>query len=201
MSDTDVDLVYKILLLGDSTVGKSCFLMRYSENIFMENYVTTIGLDYKLKYIDLESGKRIKVQLWDTAGEERFRTIAKNYFKGSHGILLLYDVTNLKTFQGVKEWINQIRQEVSNKTIIFLIGNKIDLNDQITVSTDEGRKVAEENCLPFYEASAKTGENIDNIFNDLYKKIGQNYIDSDSNEARGGQKLGKSPKKRKKCCK
>ena len=80
MKTTETELVYKILLLGDSEVGKSCFLMRYSDNIFVENYITTIGLDYKLKYVQLDSGETIKVQLWDTAGQDRYRTIAKNYY-------------------------------------------------------------------------------------------------------------------------
>ena len=97
-SSPESDFVFKILLLGDSEVGKSCFLMRYSDNVFVENYITTIGLDYKLKIVKLDSGKTIKVQLWDTAGQDKYRTIAKNYYKGSHGILLLYDITKITSF-------------------------------------------------------------------------------------------------------
>ena len=121
-SSIETDLVYKILLLGDSEVGKSCFLMRYSDDVFVDNYITTIGLDYKLKYIQLESGETIKVQLWDTAGQDRYRTIAKNYYKGSHGILLLYDITKLNSFQNIREWVKNIKEEVNEKAIIFLSG-------------------------------------------------------------------------------
>ena len=143
-STKEVEFVFKILLLGDSEVGKSCFLMRYSDNVFVENYITTIGLDYKLKNVKLDSGKTIKVQLWDTAGQDKYRTIAKNYFKGSHGILLLYDITKQSSFNNIREWIQDIREEVSPKAIIFLIGNKIDLADQRKISKEKGIELAEE---------------------------------------------------------
>ena len=193
----DTDLVYKILLLGDSEVGKSCFLMRYADNVFVENYITTIGLDYKLKYIQLDSGQVIKVQLWDTAGQDRYRTIAKNYYKGSHGILLLYDVTKSSSFENIREWIKDIRDEVYEKAIIFLIGNKIDKKDQIKIKTEEGEKLAEEFNIPFFEASAKSGENVDEIFKALYKKISEVYVDI---QQEGGRKLSIKNKKNKKCC-
>ena len=193
----DTDLVYKILLLGDSEVGKSCFLMRYADNVFVDNYITTIGLDYKLKYVQLDSGQVIKVQLWDTAGQDRYRTIAKNYYKGSHGILLLYDVTKTSSFENIREWIKDIREEVYEKAIIFLIGNKIDKKDQIKIKTEEGEKLAEEFNIPFFEASAKSGENVDEIFKALYKKISEVYVDI---QQEGGRKLSKKNKKNKKCC-
>ena len=196
-TSTDTDLVYKILLLGDSEVGKSCFLMRYADNVFVDNYITTIGLDYKLKYIQLDSGQVIKVQLWDTAGQDRYRTIAKNYYKGSHGILLLYDVTKTSSFENIREWIKDIREEVYEKTIIFLIGNKIDIKDQIKIKTEEAQKLAEEFNIPFFEASAKSGENVDEIFKALYKKISEVYVDI---QQEGGTKLSKKNKKSKKCC-
>ncbi len=197
MSSTDADLVYKILLLGDSEVGKSCFLMRYADNVFVDNYITTIGLDYKLKYIQLESGETIKVQLWDTAGQDRYRTIAKNYYKGSHGILLLYDITKVNSFENIRDWIKDIREEVYEKAIIFLIGNKNDKVDERKVSTEEGSKLAKEYNLPFFEASAKSGENVEEIFKALYKKISEVYIDIQKEK---GLNLTPKGKKRKKCC-
>ena len=196
-ANTEADLVYKILLLGDSEVGKSCFLMRYSDNVFVDNYITTIGLDYKLKYVQLESGEMIKVQLWDTAGQDRYRTIAKNYYKGSHGILLLYDITKLNSFENIREWIKDIREEVYEKAIIFLIGNKIDKNEERVITTEQGEKLAKEYDLPFFEASAKSGENVDEIFKALYKKISEVYIDIQKEK---GAKLKTGNKKRKKCC-
>ena len=197
MSTTDTDLVYKILLLGDSEVGKSCFLMRYSDNVFVENYITTIGLDYKLKYVQLESGETIKVQLWDTAGQDRYRTIAKNYYKGSHGILLLYDITKISSFDNIREWIKNIREEVYENAIIFLIGNKIDKAEDRQISTEQGQKLAEEYNLPFFETSAKSGENVDEIFKALYQKISEVYVDIQKEK---GEKLTNKNKKGKKCC-
>ena len=196
-STKEVEFVFKILLLGDSEVGKSCFLMRYSDNVFVENYITTIGLDYKLKNVKLDSGKTIKVQLWDTAGQDKYRTIAKNYFKGSHGILLLYDVTKQSSFQNIRDWIQDIREEVSQKAIIFLIGNKIDLVDKRKISKEKGIELAEEYKLPFFEASAKSGENVDEVFKALYKKISEVYGDL---EKEMGTKLNKRKKNKPKCC-
>ena len=194
---TETDLVYKILLLGDSEVGKSCFLMRYADNVFVDNYITTIGLDYKLKYIQLDSGEIIKVQLWDTAGQDRYRTIAKNYYKGSHGILLLYDVTKTNSIENIRQWIRDIREEVYEKTIIFLIGNKIDKKEERKIQTEQGAKLAEEFNLPFFEASAKSGENVDEIFKALYKKISEVYIELQKEK---GTKLSSNKKKKKKKC-
>ena len=170
-SSNDSDLVFKILLLGDSEVGKSCFLMRYSENVFIENYITTIGLDYKLKTVKLDTGKTIKVQLWDTAGQDKYRTIAKNYYKGSHGILLLYDITKQSSFDNIREWVRDIKEEVNEKAILFLIGNKIDMEDQRKIPKEKGVELAEEFKIPFFEASAKSGENVDEVFKALYNKI------------------------------
>ena len=196
-SSIETDLVYKILLLGDSEVGKSCFLMRYSDDVFVDNYITTIGLDYKLKYIQLESGETIKVQLWDTAGQDRYRTIAKNYYKGSHGILLLYDITKLNSFQNIREWVKNIKEEVNEKAIIFLIGNKIDKTGERKITTEEGQKLAEEFNLPFFEASAKSGKNVNEVFNALYKKISEVYIDIQREK---GEKLEPKNRRKKKCC-
>ena len=196
-SSNDSDLVIKILLLGDSEVGKSCFLMRYSENVFIENYITTIGLDYKLKTVKLDTGKTIKVQLWDTAGQDKYRTIAKNYYKGSHGILLLYDITKQSSFDNIREWVRDIKEEVSEKAIIFLIGNKIDIEDQRKISKEKGEELAEEFKIPFFEASAKSGENVDEVFKALYNKICEIYGDL---EKERGSKLIKKSKMKKKCC-
>ena len=174
-SSNDTDIVFKILLLGDSEVGKSCFLMRYSENVFVENYITTIGLDYKLKYVKLDSGKTVKVQLWDTAGQERFRTIAKSYYKGAHGIILIYDVTNRKTFDNIRKWLNQIKDEVSNKISIILVANKIDCEDEIrTVTKEEGEELAKSAGLPIFEASAKDSINVNESFQFLIERIDEN---------------------------
>ena len=165
------DCVYKVLLLGDSTVGKTCFLLKYTDQNFQEIHVATIGLDYRLKSLKLKSGKEVKLQIWDTAGQDRFRAITRNYYKGSHGILLLYDVTNIRTFENVKNWVSQIKEEASNDVIIYIVGNKIDMEKERKVLIEEGKDLAEELGLPFAETSAKKGININETFMDLVEKI------------------------------
>ena len=103
--------LYKILLLGDVAVGKSCLLLRYCENSFQESHLSTIGLDFRLKTISLENNRKIRIQIWDTAGEDRFRAITKNYYKGANGIILIYDVTDQQSFQHIKDWVDKIKEE------------------------------------------------------------------------------------------
>ncbi len=191
------ELLYKILLLGDSSVGKTCFLMRYTDNTFQEIHMSTIGLDYKLKNVQLDDGKMVKIQIWDTAGQDRFRSITKNYYKGAHGIIVMYDVTNRRSFDNVKNWVEQIREEVSNKVSIILVGNKIDDVDGRKVTTEEGQKMAEECGLSFFECSAKSGDNIDHTFNELVKKTVESYSQMDGT---GAKLNSKNSKKKKGCC-
>ena len=190
------EFLYKILLLGDSSVGKTCFLMRYTDNTFQEIHLSTIGLDYKLKNVQLEDGKFVKIQIWDTAGQDRFRSITKNYYKGAHGIILLYDITDRRSFDNVKTWIEQIREEVGDKVSIILVGNKIDEVDGRKVKTEEGEKVANEIGLSFFECSAKTGENIDMIFNEMVKKT----VEANTKLEGKGNKLTSKKNKKRGCC-
>ena len=190
--------LYKILLLGDSSVGKTCFLMRYVNNTFQDVHMSTIGLDYKLKSVQLDDGNIIKIQIWDTAGQDRFRSITKNYYKGAHGIILIYDITTKQTFQNIKNWITTIKEEVSDKVKIVLVGNKIDDEENRKVSTDEGEKMAKEYKLDFHETSAKTGINIDNTFKEIAQQIFETY----TKEENKGNKLDnkKTESKKKNCC-
>ena len=191
------DSVYKVLLLGDSTVGKTCFLMRYTDNTFQEIHMSTIGLDYRLKTMTLNSGKQVKVQIWDTAGQDRFRAITKNYYKGAHGIILIYDVTNQITFDNVTNWITQIKEEASDKVTIFLDGNKIDDEKNRKVNTEEGEKLAQDFKLKFYETSAKIGTNVEATFKSLVQIIDE--VSAQNNNLKGG-KLTKNDGKKKNCC-
>jgi small GTP-binding protein len=166
------DIVYKVLLLGDSSVGKTCFLLRYCDKTFQDAHLSTIGLDYRLKSMTLKNKKNIKLQIWDTAGQDRFRAITKNYYKGANGIILIYDVTNLQTFENVKNWITQIREEANKNVVIFLAGNKADLPEESrAVQKEDGQKMAEEYNIPFQETSAKEGINVNETFQELVEKI------------------------------
>ena len=198
MSD---DCVYKVLLLGDSTVGKTCFLLRYCDKTFQEAHLSTIGLDYRLKNMTLTSGKKIKLQIWDTAGQDRFRAITKNYYKGANGIIIIYDVTNPQTYENVKIWITQIREEANPNVVIYLAGNKIDVDEEEKlVKTEDGQKIANEFKLPFFETSAKEGINVNEAFESLVEKIDEVYskLETPKNEVKKNKLY--NGKNRKKCC-
>ena len=190
------ETVYKVLLLGDTTVGKTCFLMKYTDKTLQDIHMATIGLDYRLKTMKLKSGKDIKLQIWDTAGQDRFRAITKNYYKGSHGIILIYDVTNLQTFENVKNWVNQIREEASTKVVIYIAANKIDMETERKVTKQEGESLAQELGFPFMETSAKSGININETFEDLVERIDKEY--GNTPQKQNKNKLYKA--KSRKCC-
>ena len=189
--------LYKILLLGDSTVGKTCFLLRYVDDSFLDLHMATIGLDYRLKTLILEEQKIVKVQLWDTAGQDKFRAITRNYYKGANGIILIFDVTNVKSYENIKKWINEIKEEISEKVAIVLIGNKIDNVQERKISKEQGDKLASEIGVKFFETSAKTGEGINESVFFLVKKIFEN--DPEVKNKYQGRNLKMYNKKRK-CC-
>ena len=192
--------VYKVLLLGDSSVGKTCFLLRYCDRTFQEAHLSTIGLDYRLKTMTLENNKNIKLQIWDTAGQDRFRALTKNYYKGANGIILIYDISTTQTFENVKVWINQIKEEANANVIIYLVGNKIDLpKDKRTVSEEEGQKLADEYKFLFKEASAKEGTNVNEIFQELVEKIDAEAKPEVPNTEKKNQ-LYQAKDKKRNCC-
>ena len=184
------ECVYKVLLLGDSTVGKTCFLLRYCDKTFEDAHLTTVGLDYRLKSMVLKNGKNVKLQIWDTAGQDRFRAITKNYYKGANGIILIYDVTNFQSYENVKNWIAQIKESASQNVIVYLVGNKIDVKEEDRcVKTEDGKKIAEEFNLPFFESSAKLGININEIFEKIVEKIDEVYSKLEPQKATKKNKL------------
>ena len=162
---------YKILILGDSKVGKTCFLTRYADNTYQEDYLSTIGMDYKIKNYQLENGNIIKLYIWDTAGQDRFRSITSNYYKGADGIILVYDITKKDTFNSVRNWINSIKEEAPAKVVLILVGNKVDDEKKRKVPKSEGDGIANEYSLPFFECSAKSDINVTQTFDVLIKKI------------------------------
>ena len=195
------ELVYKVLLLGDSSVGKTCFLLRYCDKSFQEAHLSTIGLDYRLKSMTLQNDKNIKLQIWDTAGQDRFRAITKNYYKGANGIILIYDVTNKQSYENVKNWLTQIKEEANPNVIIYLAGNKIDVEeDQRVITTEDGQKIADEYKLPFKETSTKNGINVNEIFQELVEKIDETFSKLEVPKGEQKNKLSTGGKRRKGCC-
>ncbi|KAK9478413.1 ras family-domain-containing protein [Lipomyces japonicus] len=181
-SSRNYDILIKLLLIGDSGVGKSCLLLRFSEDSFTPSFITTIGIDFKIRTIDLD-GKRIKMQIWDTAGQERFRTITTAYYRGAMGILLVYDVTDEKSFNNIRSWFSNVEQHATEDVKMLLIGNKCDQEDKRTVSTEKGKNLATELGIPFIEASAKTNVNVEEAFISLARQISQKLLSQADNNA------------------
>jgi len=171
------DYLIKLLLIGDSGVGKSCLLLRFSDDSFTPSFITTIGIDFKIRTIELE-GKRIKLQIWDTAGQERFRTITTAYYRGAMGILLVYDVTDEKSFNNIRNWIRNIEQHATESVNKILIGNKCDMVEKKVVDSARGKALADEYGIKFLETSAKNSINVEEAFITLAKDIKKRLIDS-----------------------
>mmetsp|Transcript_16837 Transcript_16837/g.27289 ORF Transcript_16837/g.27289 Transcript_16837/m.27289 type:complete len:216 (+) Transcript_16837:238-885(+) len=164
-ANTNFDMQIKLLMIGDSGVGKTCLLLRYANDSFSPTFITTIGIDFKIKTITLDE-KVVKLQIWDTAGQERFRTITTSYFRGAQGILLVYDVTDRGSFENIRNWVAQIQNHAENNISKVLIGNKCDVDpSERAVSYEEGKKLAAEYGIEhFFEASAKNDINVKDAF-------------------------------------
>ncbi|SMN22714.1 similar to Saccharomyces cerevisiae YFL005W SEC4 Rab family GTPase essential for vesicle-mediated exocytic secretion and autophagy [Maudiozyma saulgeensis] len=178
------DSIMKILLIGDSGVGKSCLLVRFVEDKFSPSFITTIGIDFKIKTVDI-NGKKVKLQLWDTAGQERFRTITTAYYRGAMGIILVYDVTDERTFTNVNQWFKTVSDHANDDAQLLLVGNKSDMDTRV-VTYEQGETLAKELGLPFVEASAKDDTNVNDIFFTLAKLI-QEKIDNNKMTDASGQ--------------
>jgi len=159
----EYDYLFKILLIGDSGVGKSCLLLRFADDTYTESYISTIGVDFKIRTIDLD-GKTIKLQIWDTAGQERFRTITSSYYRGSHGVILVYSVVDRASFSNVEKWVLEVDRYATNNVKKLLVGTKSDLANQRVVPAEEGQALAEKLKIPILETSAKTSSNVNEAF-------------------------------------
>lgn len=178
------DMIMKLLLVGDSGVGKSCLLLRFVEDKFNPSFITTIGIDFKIRTIE-SKGKKIKLQVWDTAGQERFRTITTAYYRGAMGIVLIYDVTDARTFENVENWFQTVTQHANEDAQIFLVGNKSDDEENRQVSREQGQQLASKLDIPFLEASAKTNENVEAIFYELAGIIQEKHVEVETTHGSG----------------
>jgi len=166
----EYDYLFKLLLIGDSGVGKSCLLLRFADDTYTESYISTIGVDFKIRTIELD-GKTIKLQIWDTAGQERFRTITSSYYRGAHGIIVVYDVTDQESFNNVKNWLQEIDRYASENVNKLLVGNKADLTAKKVVDYATAKEYADQLGVPFLETSAKNATNVEQAFMTMAAEI------------------------------
>jgi len=165
----EYDHLFKLLIIGDSGVGKSSLLLRFADNTFTGTYITTIGVDFKIRTIDV-NGEKVKLQIWDTAGQERFRTITTTYYRGTHGVIVVYDVTSADSFVNVKRWLHEIDQNCDNVARI-LVGNKNDCPERKVVEAEDAKKFAEQMGVQIFETSAKENINVEEMFNAITQLV------------------------------
>ena len=193
--------IINIITLGNSTVGKTCFIYKYVRNEFRSRFFSTIGVEFLTKNIKLPSGQNIKIKFQDTAGQERFRSIASNFVKMADGILLMYDITNMETFEAISGWVESIKEVKGNDCPIILIGNKCDLKEERKVAKEDGEKKAEDNGFLFIETSCKDNINIEKAVNTIVNKITEGAIQlrSESQNIKLEKKKLKKHKRKCKC--
>lgn len=198
---TTYDVLYRLVLIGDSGVGKTALLLRYSDNMFNTSFITTIGIDFRIKTIDV-NGKRVKLQVWDTAGQEQFHSVASSYYRNAHGIMLVYDITSAQSFIHISKWVGNICSNAPTNVKQILIGNKCDIEEnKRVIDKNRGKALSEELDMPFLETSAKTNTNVDAAFEAITKLI----MEGEDVSIKDGKTsdvvhLKPGPKKKHKCC-
>eukprot|EP00828_Plagiopyla_frontata_P014598 TRINITY_DN1909_c0_g4_i1.p1 TRINITY_DN1909_c0_g4~~TRINITY_DN1909_c0_g4_i1.p1 ORF type:complete len:213 (+),score=41.00 TRINITY_DN1909_c0_g4_i1:106-744(+) len=171
------DYLVKLLIIGDSGVGKTNILLRICDNKYVESHLTTIGIDFKIKTIEVDK-KKIKMQIWDTAGQDRFKTITQTYYKGAMGIILTYSINDRNSFSHIENWMEQIRSNANENVCLMLVANKVDLPNRV-VEVSEGEQLASNYNIPFMETSAKNNINITELFEAMARQIKNNILDSE----------------------
>merc|ERR1712139_198457 len=166
----EYDYVFKLVLIGDSGVGKSCLLLRFADDTYTESHISTIGVDFKIRTIQLD-GKTIKLQIWDTAGQERFRTITSSYYRGAHGIIVVYDITDSESYDNVKTWLEEILRYACEGVNKLMVGNKCDLQSKRKVERKTAEEFATKLNIPFLETSAKSNTQVEAAFETMAREI------------------------------
>ena len=205
--DDNYEMMFKVVLVGDSFVGKTNIMSKYIKNEFHEDSKATVGVEFGSKQFTIE-GHLIKAQIWDTAGQERYKAITSAYYKGAKGAFIVYDITRKQSFESVEKWVNDVTAIADKKITIILIGNKSDLEDQRQVTKEQGQDKASKLEIAFLETSAFSGENLDKAFdmmlNEIYKKCHEEMLlEGDVDIIEGGKDINLENKKteeKKKCC-
>ena len=206
--ENSYELLYKIIIIGDTGVGKSNILSRYLKDEFREDSKSTVGVELGTKFLKIKD-TGAKLQIWDTAGQERYKSITSSYYKGSHGCFIVYDITNEKTFENVDNWFKQAQKEASKEVSIILVGNKCDLENERKITKEQGEEKAKTLNCPFFETSALSKIKIEDIFtemiNNIFEKTGGGKNDDDDieiiNDNDNAVNLNaQEPPKKKGCC-
>ncbi|XP_022089793.1 ras-related protein Rab-10-like isoform X2 [Acanthaster planci] len=197
------DMLLKLIVVGDSFVGKSAIVGRFVNMIdpTQRQFHSTIGIDFKIKTVELQ-GKKIKLQIWDTAGQERFHTITTSYYRGAMGIMLVYDITQEKTFDNIAKWLRNIQEHANEDVEKMLLGNKCDMEDKRMISKERGENIARENGIKFLETSAKANVNVEKAFMTLAEDILKKYPQKDPASGTSGniKPTGDDGSQSRKCC-
>lgn len=170
--NSDYDYLFKILVIGDSGVGKSCLLMRFIDDKFTESFISTIGVDFKIRTMNVH-GKIVRLQIWDTAGQERFRSISATYYRNAHGIILVYDVNWMESFLHIDQWLKEVERNAGARVSRLLVGNKCDLEGKRQVDYELAKNFADDIGVSFVETSAKNDTNVDIVFNTMVEELNE----------------------------
>ena len=209
MEDENYEMMFKVVLVGDSFVGKTNIMSKYLKNEFHEDSKATVGVEFGSKQFKIE-GHTIKAQIWDTAGQERYKAITSAYYKGAKGAFVVYDIARKGSFESIEKWVNDLTSTADKKLTIVVIGNKCDLEDQRQITKEQGEEKANKLEVAFLETSAFSGENLDKAFemmmNEIYKKCHEEMLaEGDVDIIEGGQDINLARKNdnseaKKKCC-
>ncbi|KAK2585387.1 hypothetical protein KPH14_010062 [Odynerus spinipes] len=180
-ADQNFDYMFKLLIIGNSSVGKTSFLFRYADDSFTSAFVSTVGIDFKVKTV-FRNDKRVKLQIWDTAGQERYRTITTAYYRGAMGFILMYDITNEESFNSVQDWVTQIKTYSWDNAQVILVGNKCDMEDERVISFERGKQLADQLGVQFFETSAKENIQVKAVFEQLVDIICDKMSESLDND-------------------
>ncbi|XP_024409665.2 ras-related protein Rab-37 isoform X4 [Desmodus rotundus] len=194
------DLTHKVMLLGDSGVGKTCFLIQFKDGAFLSGtFIATVGIDFRNKVVTVD-GVRVKLQIWDTAGQERFRSVTHAYYRDAQALLLLYDITNKSSFDNIRAWLTEIHEYAQRDVVILLLGNKADVSSGRVIRSEDGEMLAREYGVPFMETSAKTGMNVELAFLAIAKELKYRARQQAGEPSFQIRDYVESQKKRPSCC-
>ncbi|KAM5135882.1 ras-related protein Rab-37 isoform 1-T1 [Mantella aurantiaca] len=193
------ELACKVMLLGDSGVGKTCFLIQFKDGAFLSGtFLATVGIDFRNKVMTVDE-QNVKLQIWDTAGQERFRSVTHAYYRDAQALLLLYDITNKASFENIRAWLTEVHEFAHKDVVIMLLGNKCDMTSARVIRTEDGESLAKEYGIPFMETSAKTGVNVELAFMAVARELKQRSCQQDEPRFQIHEYI-ESQKKRSGCC-